>query len=285
MATILVVDDDPLMLTSLADVISASGHRVIQASSALQAFDVAEKKKFDLIVADVRMEGIDGIDCIMQLVDRYPQIKSIVITGYASDDAPGRAMEADTCDYLVKPFETEQLLQAISRALGTPEESQGYLNLFSQLWGKARAAVDKVGVAVIGLEKSRAQAFQWYYLGIRSGHLGIAAAQSVWEILESAEILRLKGEREQSLLTDAKELKERYEQMGAFCKQPSLAQIPGKRKESPAKQIQFRPLFKNIRDGKISPEQLKLATYLQSLSDTELAASPQLAELKLLVWT
>ena len=283
MTTICVVDDDPLMLTSLSDVLSSAGYRVIPAASALEAFDLAEKTAFDLVVADVRMDGIDGIQCISQLLDRYPKVKSIVITGYASDDAPGRAMDADSCDYLVKPFQAEQLLQAVSRALAAREESQGYSNLFSQLWGKAQAAVEKVGVAISGLEKSRGRAFQWYYLGIRSGHLAIAAAQMVWDILDAAEKLRLTAEKQQSLLSESKELKERYEQLGEFCKNPSKATLPEKR--SARGQIQFKPLFRNIREGKISCEQLKLASYLQSLSEDELKSSPTLADLKTLVWT
>ncbi len=279
MPQILIIDDDPHMLTSLSDVLQSSGYTVSYASSGSDALKAAETTPhpFDLVVADVRMEGMDGLECIQQLSGRFPKLKSVVITGFASEDVPARAMEAASCDYLKKPFSADDLLQSVSRALHAEKEGSSYEKLVK----KARSFVQKMGAALTGMEGSRHQAFQHYYLGIRAGHLGASVARSIWEWLEATEWERLEAERKLDLLPQAAELKKGYERVIHYCKEPSILT---RFEEGKTSQVEFQPFFKNIQQGTISCEQLKLAVFLRSLSPAELAAEPELQELRGKLW-
>ncbi len=282
MPNLLILDDDPQMLASLSDVLQSSGYSVACASSSQEAIDKVRvaPEKFDLVLADVRMSGMDGLDCLSQMLAVNPKLKSVVMTGYASDDAPGRAMDVATSDYLRKPFDAEDLLQSVSRALKSGSEAKGYQLLLNT----AKAAAQKVGVVLSGLETVRDQVFQWYYIGIRSGLLGAVAARSIWEWLEATEWQRLGAEKELDLLSNLQELKEGYEKVGYFCKNPAAITGAQPSKEEVLSRAEFQPFFKNIQNGQISCEQLKLAVYLRSLPPSELAGAPELAELKQKIW-
>lgn len=272
MQSILVLDDDPQMLTSLSDVLQSSGYNVACASSSKEAIDKigANPDKFDLVVADVRMDGLDGLDAVKRMVELNPRLRSIIVTGYASDDAPGRAMDVDSSDYLRKPFTADQLLQSVTRSL--QPEPPGFMQ-------KARAAAQKLGVAMTGLETLRDRVFQWYYLGIRSGHLGAGPARTIWEWLEATEWERLNAEKDLSLLAKVPDLKQGYEKVGLLCKSPAEAQRPA---EDGMSRVEFQPFFKNIQSGEISCEQLKSAVYLRRLPTSELTG--ELQELHGKIW-
>jgi len=282
MPQILIIDDDPLMLTSLSDVLQSSGYTVSYASSGSEALKTAETAPhpFDLVVTDVRMEGMDGLECIQHLNARFPKLKSVVITGYASDDAPARAMELASCDYLSKPFTAEDLLGSVARALAAENEGTGYEKLIK----KARTFVQKMGAALTGMESARNQAFQHYYLGIRAGHLGASVARSIWEWLEATEWERLNAERALELLSRAAEIKNGYERVIHYCKAPALLTRYEEARQDPVSQAEFQPFFKNIQQGVISCEQLKLAISLRSLSPAELAEVPELQDLRGKIW-
>lgn len=279
MPRLLVLDDDPLMLSSLCDVLQNSGYTVSAARSGQEALDIAGSNNFDLVLADVRMDGMDGLESVQRITALQPKIKSIVITGYASDDAPGRAMDAFTCDYLRKPFGAEQLLLSVSRALSAGKESSGYRALVE----KARSVAQKVGASVTGMDASRDHAFQNYYVGVRAGHLNAAAARATWDELEAIEWERLNAEKDLTLLTKALELKKRYDDFCVVCKTPAALPAPdGERKG--VGQREFQPLFRNVRNAEISCEQLKLAVYLRSATGEELRAAPELEKIKSQIW-
>lgn len=282
MASILILDDDPQMLTSLSDVLQSSGYSVTCAGSSQEALDLVQAgtKSFELVVADIRMSGMDGLDCLKKMLEHLPGMKSVVITGYASEDAPGRAMDAACSDYLRKPFTADDLLQSVSRALDSPTEATAYQKLLN----RARAMAQKVEVAFTGLERLRDQVFQWYYLGIRSGHITAGAARSIWEWLEATEWERLSAEKTLTLGSKIQELKQGYEKVGFFCKTPGTVTPPEDPQEEPVSRGEFQPFFKNIQNGQISCEQLKLAVYLRSLPPDELKGSSELSELKQKIW-
>lgn len=279
MPQILLIDDDPLMLTSLSDVLQSSGYSVSYAASAAEALQATETapQPFDLVVTDVRMEGMDGLECLQHISRKFPKIKSIVITGYASDDSPARAMELFSHDYLSKPFTAEDLLQSVKRALSAEDEGSTYDKLIK----KARSLVQKVGAALTGMEGARNQAFGCYYLGIRAGHLGASVARSIWEWLEATEWERLEAERKLELLAQAPELKKGYDRVTHYCKEPALLT---RFEEGKTTQAEFQPFFKNIQQGEISCEQLKLAISLRSLGPDELSQAPELQELRGKIW-
>ncbi len=113
---ILVVEDDPLMLAALEILLTDEGYDVTTASSGLDAIQKAKETSFDLVVCDVRMAEMDGLETISNLKRDQPDTRSIVITGYASPDVPIRAIKMGVDDYLMKPFTHEGLKERIYRA-------------------------------------------------------------------------------------------------------------------------------------------------------------------------
>ncbi len=117
---ILIVDDDPTIVQMLSDILTDEGYEVATATQSLRAFDRAKEAQPDLILMDIMMPYLDGLDQIklLSLDDDLKDIPIIVIT------AKARALEGiedlralRIVDYLYKPFEISDLLEKISKAL------------------------------------------------------------------------------------------------------------------------------------------------------------------------
>ncbi|MDQ7826003.1 MAG: response regulator [Candidatus Eremiobacteraeota bacterium] len=114
---ILIIDDDRLMRTSLKRELEAHGFSVAVADDGRMAIEMAGNERFDLIICDVRMPAINGIDTISAIKEVQPVARSIMITAYASNDAPISALKLKVDDYLMKPFSIDELLRSIRTAL------------------------------------------------------------------------------------------------------------------------------------------------------------------------
>ena len=97
--TILVVDDEELLTKTFTRLLEKSGYEVYVAKNAQHALDMVEELDFDLIITDVRMPGMDGIDILKEIrqrdnsKDKPNRIPEIVVTGYASDEKEAQARE------------------------------------------------------------------------------------------------------------------------------------------------------------------------------------------------
>ena len=114
---ILVVDDDESMRASLELELKSAGYDVVTASTGREAIEKAQAGAFDLFVTDVRLPGMTGLSAIAVMRDLQPGARSIIITGYASADAPLTALKLKVDDYLMKPFSSEELLRSVRVAL------------------------------------------------------------------------------------------------------------------------------------------------------------------------
>ncbi|MDQ7825810.1 MAG: response regulator [Candidatus Eremiobacteraeota bacterium] len=117
MERILIVDDDEYMRSSLQIELESDGFEVSVAENGTQAIEMAKNSAFDLILCDVRMPGLSGIETISAIRDVQPGTRSIIITGYASHDTPIAALRLRVDDYLMKPFSGEELLRSIRSTL------------------------------------------------------------------------------------------------------------------------------------------------------------------------
>ena len=276
MSNLLVIDDDVQMLSSLSDVLSQAGYIVASASSGQQALEIAESKSFDLVISDVRMAGMDGIECIERLSQGRSELKSIVITGFASDDVPGRAMDLASCDYLFKPFTAEQLILSVSRALGVPEAEQAE---------SFTATMREAGLALSELENARKRAFRNFYLGVRSGHLTSALARSVWVHLEQIELRRLELTRQLELRMEAVELAERYMRVSVVARNREPGSLGEPSVEGATSRVGFQPLYRNIREGKVSCEDVMMAVLARYRIQHDHSESGADRELYSTLWT
>jgi DNA-binding NtrC family response regulator len=117
-ANILVVDDELDMLALLAMIISEkTDHKVTTTNNPLEVVQFVKEREYDLIISDLKMPNMDGIELIAEIrkVDQY--IPILVITAYGSIESAEDAINKGAYDYITKPFRKEQILIAIDRAL------------------------------------------------------------------------------------------------------------------------------------------------------------------------
>jgi len=111
---ILVLEDDDSLRTMLVNLLEGEGYEVRAASNGLEALQHTRAEPFDVIVADVRMEGMSGLDVLETVHTEAPETRSLVITGYASEEDSLRAIRAGVRDYLKKPFRMADFLASVA---------------------------------------------------------------------------------------------------------------------------------------------------------------------------
>jgi len=121
---ILLIDDEKLVVMTLARLLKRQGYEVITALTGKKAIETVEKTDLDLIISDIRMPDLDGIEAIIKMREivkesKRQAIPEVLITGYASDEAHERAKELNVADYIYKPFDTKAFLGTVKRNLKT----------------------------------------------------------------------------------------------------------------------------------------------------------------------
>lgn len=116
--SVMIVDDEKPMLEWLSILLEQQGYSVKCFSDGRKAVAEGRKNTPDILVVDVKMPGISGLEVLSRLREKSPELISIVITAFSSVDSAVQAMRKGATDYLIKPFEVDQLLVAIEKALG-----------------------------------------------------------------------------------------------------------------------------------------------------------------------
>ena len=116
-ARILVVDDDRAVRTMLKVNLTKHGMDVTLATDALLALAALRERPVDLVLTDVKMPGLTGLDLLEKLRESWPDVQVVVMTGYGTVADAVRAMKAGAADYVIKPVERDELLVIIDRAL------------------------------------------------------------------------------------------------------------------------------------------------------------------------
>lgn len=116
MAHILLVDDQSSIRLTLTALLKGAGHTLAQAGTGADAIDKIEKNDFDLVITDLKLDQISGMEVLRSAKENNPQTEVIMLTGYGSIESAVAAMKAGAIDYLTKPIDTEELLLAIGRA-------------------------------------------------------------------------------------------------------------------------------------------------------------------------
>ncbi|WP_122857315.1 response regulator, partial [Pseudomonas viridiflava] len=117
-ATLLIIDDDEVVRASLAAYLEDSGFSVLQASNGLQGIQIFEQKTPDLVVCDLRMPQMGGLELIRQVTSIAPQTPVIVVSGAGVMSDAVEALRLGAADYLIKPLEDLAVLEhSVRRAL------------------------------------------------------------------------------------------------------------------------------------------------------------------------
>jgi DNA-binding NtrC family response regulator len=117
-ATVLVVEDDDAMRELLVEELSDGGYRVRAASGGAQGLELARSEKADLIITDLRMPDIDGFDLIRDIGALPDPPHIVMITAFGSIETAIKAVKLGAYHYITKPFEFEELLLLVNKALG-----------------------------------------------------------------------------------------------------------------------------------------------------------------------
>lgn len=114
---VLVVDDDAVVGSSINRVLRARGYQVREALSGEEALDELGNRQYDLVFADVRMPGMDGIEMTARLKQSHPEVPVVVITGYGTEADEQQARDLGVAGYLRKPLTPEMIIGNAEQAL------------------------------------------------------------------------------------------------------------------------------------------------------------------------
>lgn len=114
---ILVVDDDPDTCALVVDVLTADGYTVCSLLSGERALEILRQERFDLILADIKMPRVSGLDLLERVRDADRDSKVILMTAYASVESAIQALRTGAADYLVKPFKLKDLRGCVRQVL------------------------------------------------------------------------------------------------------------------------------------------------------------------------
>ncbi len=112
---VLVVDDEPDMVATLRDLLGGEGNTVSVAYSGMEAVATLEQRPFDVILTDLSMPGMDGVELLKEARIRQPGVEVIIITGYGTIGSAVEAMRLGAFNYMIKPVEPREILSNLDR--------------------------------------------------------------------------------------------------------------------------------------------------------------------------
>ena len=116
MADILVVDDDDVIRETLDELLSAN-HSVQTADTAEAALSKLEGQRFDVVLTDISMPGLNGMELLKRVVENHPGTPVIIISGHSDQDHAQGLISRGAFDYLLKPFRLEVVEASVRRAI------------------------------------------------------------------------------------------------------------------------------------------------------------------------
>ncbi|MGE5692562.1 MAG: response regulator [Candidatus Zixiibacteriota bacterium] len=114
--SVLVVDDELLIRDLLYDFFLEKGYKVSVADSGAGALEKLGKQSFDVLLVDLKMPAMDGIEFIKEVRKKKIETPVVIITGFPSLETALEALRARVCDYIIKPFNINQLFATVRRA-------------------------------------------------------------------------------------------------------------------------------------------------------------------------
>jgi len=143
---ILLVDDEESIRHSLGEIIGFEGYEVKTAESGEAAILYIQKESFDLVILDLKMPGIDGLEVLHYIQSAAPDTKVILLTAHGSLESAIQALREGAQDYILKPANSKSILESIERALVQRSEAQIRRHLLEQLDRSVQRLKDAEGM-------------------------------------------------------------------------------------------------------------------------------------------
>ena len=113
---VLILDDEPIVWKRLKPALEKVGYEVEAFTQSSHAMRRVQEKEFDIVVTDLKMEGIDGMAFMTEVKKRSPRTEVIVITGFATMETAKESFQKGVFDFLAKPFKRGELLEIVKKA-------------------------------------------------------------------------------------------------------------------------------------------------------------------------
>lgn len=118
---ILIVDDNPHMYSLLSDILEFFDYKAVGARDGEEALKILTQESFDMVITDLRMPKMGGMDLLRTLKDKFSHLPVVVITGFGTDSSKSDAFAAQADGFLAKPFKVEEIKELLKKHLGYRE--------------------------------------------------------------------------------------------------------------------------------------------------------------------
>lgn len=117
MPTVLTVDDEPGMLLVISRILESAGYTVHTAENALTGLEIAKRVHPDIVLLDIRLPDMDGIDLLKEIKNIYPETPVVMCSGFGDVEAAVQTVKQGATDYISKPFRNEEVLKVVKKVL------------------------------------------------------------------------------------------------------------------------------------------------------------------------
>ena len=114
--SILILDDEPIVSKRLQPSLEKKGYEVETFTESMKALQRLRERDFDIVITDLKMEGVDGMQVLAEVKKRSPRTEVIVITGFATMQTAKESFQQGVLDFLAKPFKLGEIAEVIRRA-------------------------------------------------------------------------------------------------------------------------------------------------------------------------
>lgn len=282
MARILVIEDDEPMKNILVETLTDDDHQVTFALDGMEAIAAFRPGQVDLVVTDVRLPGMDGLEVLAHLKKLDPGFRSIVMTGYAADDIPLRAVKLKVDDYVIKPFSLRYFLASVTRVLdreGRKKKKRALVDMLFHFFGTPRAAMFDQ------LSEARWEGFRGLYVGVRSGFLSRRDACALYLRLEDLEIryralLNIEEPAERRIADMLAE----YTGLQSYLQEKGFGSTDSEVPQLELGNSELTEFFEAIKKSDLGLDDVQYAPLLRHAEDEQFARAHELLELKRVLW-
>ena len=130
---ILVVDDEPRICQLIEELLKLEGYQIDVSFSGTDALEMIKQYNYQMLITDLKMPGIDGLELIQKAKEQNPEIRTIMVTGYTTVDTAVQSLRHGVDDYITKPFNIFELKKAVKQTLHTRQVAMENVQLLKDL--------------------------------------------------------------------------------------------------------------------------------------------------------
>ncbi|WP_022660227.1 response regulator [Paucidesulfovibrio longus] len=123
--SILILDDEPIVSKRLQPALEKKGYEVESYFRSADALERVRQRNFDIVITDLKMEGVDGMQFLTEVKERSPRTEVIVITGFATMETAKESLRKGVFDFLAKPFKLGEIQEVIQKAEARSRQASG----------------------------------------------------------------------------------------------------------------------------------------------------------------